>query len=105
MYGRAVILFLALSAAGCASWQVTADAWKGRKLDELILSWGPPEKVHELEDGRKSVLFTHSRTIQATQYYCNVTMNTDSSGIIVSSKIDGNIGGCNRFFGTKGAPE
>lgn len=98
-----VVLFILIS--GCASWQATADAWKGKKLDELIVSWGPPASVHELEDGRKAVLFTHSRFVQGTEYYCNVTLNTDPSDVIVSSKVDGNIGGCNRFFGSKGPPE
>lgn len=104
-YRILLIACVALVAAGCASWQATADAWKGRKLDDLITSWGSPEKIHELNDGRKSVLFTHSRLIEATQYYCNVMINTDAAGIIVSSKVEGNIGGCNRFFRTKGPPD
>jgi hypothetical protein len=85
--------------------RTTADAWKGRKLDDLIARWGPPEKVHELTDGRKSVLFTHSRLVEATQYYCNVTINTDAGGTIVSSRINGNLGGCNRFFRINGPPD
>jgi len=99
------IIALIVFVGGCASWQATADTWKGRKLDELIVSWGPPASVHQLEDGRKSVLFNHSRFVQGTQYYCNVTFNTDPSDVILSSKIDGNIGGCNRFFGSKGPSE
>lgn len=102
--GIGVVMFSILI-SGCASWQATTDAWKGRKLDDLIVSWGPPASVHELQDGRKAVLFSHSRFLAGTQYYCNVTFNTDPSGVIVSSKIDGNIGGCNRFFGDKGPPE
>lgn len=92
------VVVLSILISGCASWQATADAWRGRKLDDLIVSWGPPASVHQLGDGRKAVLFTHSRFVQGTQYYCNVTFNTNPSGIIVSSKVDGNIGGCNRFF-------
>jgi len=101
----AAVITLIVLVSGCASWQATADAWKGRKLDELIVSWGPPASVHQLHDGRKSVFFSHSRFVQGTQYYCNVTFNTDESDVIVSSKVDGNIGGCNRYFGSKGPPE
>ena len=102
---RIAVVGLFILISGCASWQATADSWKGRMVDELIVSWGPPASLHELGDGRKAVLFTHSRFVQGTQYYCDVTFNTDPSGIIVSSKVDGNIGGCNRFFGSKGPPE
>jgi len=102
---RIAVVGLLILISGCASWQATADSWKGRMVDELIVSWGPPASLHELGDGRKAVLFTHSRFVQGTQYYCEVTFNTDPSGIIVSSKVDGNIGGCNRFFGSKGPPE
>jgi len=104
-YQIVLLSVIVLIGVGCASWQATVDAWKGRKLDDLILSWGPPEKIHEFDDGRKAVLFAHSRAVKATQYYCNVTVNTDPSGIIVSSKVDGNIGGCNRFFRTNKPPE
>ncbi len=95
-----LVLFL----GGCASWQATADAWKGRQIDDLIYRWGPPAAVHQLADGRKTVSFEHSRILQATQYYCIVTFNTDANGAIVSSTVDGNIGGCNRFFAIKKAP-
>lgn len=98
------VVFISLYLASCASWQITTDAWEGRNIDDLILSWGPPESVHELSDGRKTVLFRHSRMNQGTELYCNVTFNTDIDGIITKSTVDGNIGGCNRFFGSKGPP-
>src|SRR5438094_4960244 len=105
IYRMLLITYFVLLASGCASWQATADAWKGQKVDDLIARWGPPEKIYNLNAGRKSILFTHSRFIEATQYYCNVTINTDAAETIVSLKVDGNIGGCNRFFRAKGPPD
>ncbi len=101
---RVAVLFAMLSLVACAHWQQTADAWNGRSLDELILSWGPPESIYTAGDGRKVALFRHSRFYEGTQLYCNVSVNTNTSGVIVSSKVEGNMGGCNRFFGDKGPP-
>lgn len=66
MYRSVLLVCFGLIATGCASWQATIEAWNGRKLDELIMSWGLPEKIYEFSDGRKCVLYTHPRMIQAT---------------------------------------
>lgn len=101
---RAAMILGVLFLVACAHWQETADAWNGRNLDELILDWGPPESIYTAGDGRKVALFRHSRIHGGTQLYCNVSVNTNTSGVIVSSKVEGNMGGCNRFFGDKGPP-
>ena len=99
----AIVLFLASCAAFKAD-EIT-ESWKGRHIDDLILSWGPPAAMHEVDDGRKTATFSHSRVISATQYYCNVTFATDASGAITTATVDGNLGGCNRFFADKGPPQ
>ncbi len=99
-----IMTLLILFLVGCAHWQTTADAWKGKPIDELIYRWGPPASMYELGDGRKTATFKHSRVYQASTYYCIVTFNTDTNGVIQSSTIDGNIGGCNPFFTIKKAP-
>jgi hypothetical protein len=99
-----LVLLLSGLTAGCASYRETTNAWVGKRVDDLIYRWGPPSAMSELPDGRKVVTFSHSRFIDGTQYYCNVTFRTDVSGTIVSSDIDGNLGGCNHFFANKGPP-
>jgi len=101
---KSAVLLGVLSLVACAHWQQTADAWNGRSLDELILSWGPPVSIYTASDGRKVASFRHSRLHGGSQLYCNVTVNTNISGVIVSSKVDGNVGGCNRFFAEKDPP-
>jgi len=104
MLFRATAMFAILFLVGCAHWQKTAESWNGHTLQELIAGWGPPESMYAMGDGRKVALFRHSRLDEGTQLYCNVIINTDASGVIISSKIEGNIGGCNRFFAEKGPP-
>ena len=97
------LIVVTLFSAGCGSWDKKADSWNGHNLDEVVSSWGPPATVYDMDNGSRSVVFSHSRINDGTQLYCNVTMNVDSAGVIKSSSVDGNIGGCNRFFGTKDA--
>ena len=109
-----LIAGLAGFAAGCTSWQATADSWAGQPLDDLVATWGPPASVYDFEDGRRSVSYTHQRTgiintgntvspTMAVTYECAVTFMTDRRGLIVSSLVDGNLGGCNRLFRNKPA--
>ncbi len=105
MIPRAILACaLSLLIGGCAYWQATADSWKGRPLDELIYAWGPPAEAHELNDGRRTALFRHSRLSDGTEYYCDVSFSADEQGTIVFAQVEGNLGGCNRFFATKGTP-
>ncbi len=98
---------VALMLTACAAFQAdeTTEAWKGRHIDDLILSWGPPAALYGAGDGRKTATFSLSRVISATQYYCNVTFGTDAFGTITTATVDGNLGGCNRFFADKGPPQ
>ena len=98
---------VALVLTACAVFQADeiTGSWKGKHIDDLILSWGPPRAIYEAGDGRITATFSHSRVISATQYYCNVTFGTDASGTITTATVDGNLGGCNRFFADKGPPQ
>lgn len=99
-------LFFLTGLYGCASttWQRTLAAWKGHKLDDMLVAWGAPDSLIRLDDGRRVATFGHSRLVDGTQYFCRITVSTDASGVIVATRYDGNIGGCNYFFRTRGAP-
>ncbi len=107
MVARSTLLFMmGLLAASCAAFEGEriTGAWKGHHIDDLILDWGPPAALYETADGRRTATFSHSRFVAANQYYCNATFGTDAKGIIVTAQVDGNLGGCNRFFSDKRAP-
>lgn len=101
----ATVLTLSTAILGCATnWKESADSWKGQNLDDLIVRWGPPDSIYRASDGRRTALFRHSRLYQGTELYCNVRFTTDVKGQIESSAVEGNIGGCNRFFADKPRP-
>ena len=91
---------------GCASKDI-ARSWVGKKVDDLIYSWGPPSAAHEFGDGRNTLKFSHHRIgggpLGSQSLYCNVIFASDEHGIIQTVDIDGNIGGCNRLLGGKSA--
>ena len=82
---------------GCANWQPVSDSWRGRPIDEVIYAWGPPYAEARLQDGRKTISYRHVNM----EFQCIVTFRTDSSSIVTSSTVEGNIGGCNQFFRSK----
>ena len=100
----APMFLLGVVLGACAGGDKIAGAWKGHPLDDLILDWGPPAAYYVTSDGRQTATFSHSRFIAANQYYCNATFGTDAEGVIVTAQVDGNLGGCNRFFSDKRAP-
>lgn len=97
-------MLLAVLLTGCANWGAEADAWNGRHVDDLVYAWGPPNSSQQLADGRKVVVFSHYRLHEGTALYCDVTFRADKKGVIASHLIAGNIGGCNRLFGSKPPP-
>ena len=99
-----VLALVLLPLAACADWAGVSSSWQGRSLDQLVTVWGPPQAIYEMDDGRKAVSFAHQRFIAGTSYYCTATFNIDPANRIVSSSIDGNLGGCNRLVGNKFAP-
>ena len=105
---QAFILLLAVTLSACAAFQADeiTNSWKGHPLDKMILSWGAPAQVYTVSDGQRTATFSHARFIDGTQYFCNVTVGTDVAGIIKTTRVDGNLGGCNYFFADKSpAPE
>ena len=98
----AAVLVMALTACAYRAGEIT-DSWKGRHIDDLIMAWGAPAAMYKADDGRTTATFSHSRLSSGTQFYCNVTFATTETGTIQTAAVDGNLGGCNRFFSDKRA--
>lgn len=99
---QAVLLILAsLALTGCgAPWSQSADDWRGEHIEDLLRSWGPPASSYETLDGKKTVWYSNSwfSADAGKQYYCDVSFWTDSVGVISGHAINGDFGGCSRFF-------
>ena len=100
---KIIYLALFLVLYGCASHQAILNSWKSQPSDELIYRWGAPESIVTLEDGRKIITYKHSRLHAGTEMYCIVTFRIGVDGKVDDASYEGNIGGCNRMFGTKPA--
>lgn len=99
-----LFVLIAVACVACVDASGIAASWEGHRIDDLIFKWGPPSSVYDFSDGRQTVSFSHARLVSGTTYECTATFGSNAAGIIETSKIDGNIGGCNRMFQDKPKP-
>jgi len=102
MFRSGVATAMLVILASCASTDV-AKSWEGENVDNLIMSWGGPDRDYRLPNGGRELRFTHERFVDGSSYYCTVTFQTTPQGRVVKAQVDGNIGGCNRLLGSKPA--
>ncbi|WP_432472066.1 hypothetical protein [Amphritea sp. HPY] len=104
----------ALALAACANLGQTFAAWEGRHVDTLVAAWGPPAATHRMDDGQRILSYTAQQHYQVQgpgievpfsgTYWCEVTYWVDPGGMITSSRLNGNLGGCNTLLRRKGLP-
>lgn len=99
---RIATAIFVVAVTACASTSVF-ESWRGRNIDDLQFSWGPPSRATRLSDGRTMVAYEHGHFIEGTAYQCSVTFFADPNGRIVDANAAGNIGGCNRLLRSKRA--
>jgi hypothetical protein len=104
---------------GCAvkpAWEPgVAASWEGRRLADLIYAWGPPNKVHALDDGRQVVSYEHNGVYSWVDYstgrevspygaaWCVASFFARADGIIERGSLEGNVVGCNALLPRKPA--
>jgi hypothetical protein len=102
-----LIVALLFVMAACATWRGIPESWHGRHNDELVAAWGPPHMQHVNADRSRVAAYTHQHQVsgfnpyapyQTAVYACSVTFNIGSDGLILSSRVEGNLGGCNTLF-------
>lgn len=73
------VLFSCLFFVGCAHvWKLNRDTkkWVGMPISQVILSWGEPQKVYDL-DGTKSMTYIKGK--------CEVVFGVDTGGHVVAA--------------------
>lgn len=85
------ILMTTLLVSGCtttANYEAALQHWVGRPLDDLVLTWGPPQGSYTLQDGRKVIEYLRQSVIYSpgftwhrphTIYQQGQTHNADGS--------------------------
>lgn len=76
-------LVFILIVAGCATtgnYVKILNTWVGAHVDNLIISWGPPQRSYELSDGGKVLEYSNSRNVQMGGYTYTKPQTTYHSG-------------------------
>ena len=81
---RAILLLVAAGViAGCATtanYEKILNTWVGDHADNLVSSWGPPQRSFNLSDGSTILEYTASRNIQTGGYTYTSPQTTYHSG-------------------------
>lgn len=101
-----VIVVAALTT--CAS--RTYNTWLGANMDDLINSWGPPDRISTLPNGTKVASYTEnvgrSRSIfpykSSRTIYCDIEWWAGPDGIIDKLRWRGHRDSCNRILWKRG---
>jgi len=82
---KGFLLLLCLGLSGCATtvkYEAKLNTWIGASENDLIASWGVPDKVYRMNDGKKAIQFVRKDTIQTGGYTYTVPRTTYQSGTI-----------------------
>lgn len=80
---RVMMLVLCLGICGCATtaqYEKKLNTFIGTSEDNLIASWGVPDKTYTLQDGKKAVEFVHKYSSQSGGYLYTTPQTTYYSG-------------------------
>lgn len=110
----AVVILVLLLTGACTNLNQAFEGWIGHHVDELVTQWGPPASTHEMRNGRRVLAYGAQRHFDVEgpgipvpfsgTYWCEVTYITDSGGMILSTDVRGNRGGCVTLLKRKGKP-
>ena len=90
---KLIALSLSVFLFGCANYGKNTSEWMpewiGLNIEDYIVAAAVPTSVTELTDGRKIYVFRGDWIIDGDSQYCQFTFVTDSNGIILSNRWEG----------------
>ena len=105
-----VLVVAAISLAGCAGQSRTYPTWKGAQLDDLISSWGPPDRLSTLPNGNRVAAYSEnigSETrfwgVRSKNVYCDIEWWGGVDGVINKFRWRGNAGICKKMILKRGS--
>ena len=83
----AVLVLCFLVALGaCAGWAKKNDkimtSWEGKHYSQLVTEWGPPQRVMEIADGEKMMVYSEWVPMGSGGYWRHRTFWVNAKGII-----------------------
>jgi len=82
---KVFLLLLCLGLSGCATtakYEAKLNTWIGASENDLIASWGVPDKVYQMSDGKKAIGYIHKNTVKTGGYTYTVPRTTYQRGTI-----------------------
>ncbi len=92
MYRAMVAFCLVFIFSGCATtakYEAKLNSWVGASESALVSSWGVPDKVYAMNDGKKAVAYIHKDTVQSGGYSYVVPQTTYQTGTIGNQTYSG----------------
>ena len=89
---KILVLLLCLGLSGCATiakYEAKLNTWVGASEDSLIASWGVPDKIYNMRDGKKAIEYVHRNTVQTGGYTYTTPQTTYESGKIGDQSYSG----------------
>jgi hypothetical protein len=90
---KLIYLFvMVMLVSGCATtvkYEAKLNTWIGASEDSLIASWGVPDKIYDMRDGKKAIEYRHKNTVQTGGYTYTTPQTTYHSGKIGDKSYSG----------------
>lgn len=86
------VFLLCLGLSGCATsakYEAKLNSWIGASEGSLIASWGVPDKVYQMSDGKKAIGYLRKNTVQTGGYTYTVPQRTYQTGKIGNETYSG----------------
>jgi len=78
--GMSLILLLLSGCATTAKYEKILGSWVGSHVDDLAISWGPPQSSFPLSNGGKVIEYVHSNNARVGGYTYTTPQTTYNSG-------------------------
>lgn len=85
MIRKIICLALLLFLSGCATsakYKALLDTWLGSSEDALITSWGPPQSVYTMSNGKKCIEYNRETNMQMGGYTYTTPQTTYYNGTV-----------------------
>ena len=89
---KKVIFLATLALIGCATeskYRTKLNSWLQRSKEDLVTSWGVPDKTYKLDKKTELLAYTHSTKVNKVKYWCTTTF-TLKKDIVDSWIVEGN---------------
>lgn len=78
--------------SGCATtarYEALLNTWVGDNEDSLVSSWGPPQNIYQMRNGKKLIEYSQGRNVQMGGYSYTTPQTTYQQGVVGNTMYSG----------------